>query len=58
MKLKKSLGGKLNKNAVPLNYIKQQLGVGFTLEFIAKDLGIDLESLKRRILRAKRRGEW
>ena len=45
--------------AIDIQYIKKMLLVyGFTMEFIAKDMGVKLSSLERRIERAKKRGEW
>ena len=42
-----------------LNYVYKMLYVcGFDKEFVARDLGIKLDSLERRIERAKERGEW
>lgn len=48
----------MSSETIPLGYIKQKLDQGFDLDWIAKDLGIQLESLKRRITRAKERGDW
>lgn len=45
--------------AINIAYIKRMLVVyGFSKEFIARDIGIKLSSLERRIERAKERGEW
>lgn len=41
----------------PLEYILEQLDRGFTLEFIARDAGVQLESLTRRLDRAKKNGK-
>lgn len=41
----------------PLEYILEQLDRGFTLEFIARDAGVQLESLTRRLDRAKKTGK-
>ena len=41
----------------PLEYILEQLDRGFTLEFIARDAGVQLESLTRRLDRAKKMGK-
>ena len=38
-----------------LEYIRQLMDWGFDMEFIAKDAGIDLESLEARLRRAKQR---
>jgi hypothetical protein len=38
----------------PLEYILEQLDRGFTLEFIARDAGVQLKSLTRRLDRAKK----
>ena len=40
----------------PLEYICEQLDRGFDLEFIAKDAGVQLDSLTRRLDRAKKAG--
>jgi len=40
-----------------LEYILEQLDRGFNLEFIAKDAGVQLESLTRRLDRAKKTGK-
>jgi hypothetical protein len=41
----------------PLEYILEQLDRGFTLEFIARDAGVQIESLTRRLSRAKKMGK-
>jgi DNA-binding transcriptional regulator LsrR (DeoR family) len=42
-----------------LEYIQKMLYVyGFSKEFVARDLGIQVASLDRRIERAKEKGEW
>jgi hypothetical protein len=41
----------------PLEYIFEQLDRGFNLEFIAKDAGVQLDSLLRRLDRAKKTGK-
>lgn len=38
----------------PLEYIFEQLDRGFDLEFIAKDSGVQLDSLTRRLDRARK----
>lgn len=48
-----------NNAPMDLNYVYKMLYVyGFDKEFVARDLGIKLDSLERRIERAKERGEW
>ena len=48
-----------NKIDIDITYIKKMLTVyGFTMEFVAKELGVKLSSLERRIERAKKRGQW
>ena len=44
-------------SSYPLEYILEQLDRGFNLEFIAKDAGVQLESLTRRLDRAKKTGK-
>lgn len=40
-------------------YIQKMLYVyGFSKEFVARDLGIQVTSLDRRIERAKEKGQW
>ena len=41
----------------PFEYILEQLDRGFTLEFIARDAGVQLESLTRRLDRANKAGK-
>jgi hypothetical protein len=41
----------------PLEYILEQLDRGFTLEFIARDAGVQLDSLTRRLDRANKAGK-
>ena len=41
----------------PIDYIFEQLDRGFDLEFIARDAGIQLDSLTRRLDRAKKAGK-
>jgi DNA-binding MarR family transcriptional regulator len=40
----------------PLEYILQQLDRGHNLEFIAKDAGVQIDSLTRRLRRAEKAG--
>jgi AraC-like DNA-binding protein len=41
----------------PLEYILEQLDRGFSLEFIARDAGVQIKSLARRLDRAKKNGK-
>jgi len=41
----------------PFEYILEQLDRGFTLEFIARDAGVQLDSLTRRLDRANKAGK-
>ncbi len=41
----------------PFEYILEQLDRGFTFEFIARDAGVQLESLTRRLDRANKAGK-
>lgn len=41
----------------PFEYIFEQLDRGFTLEFIARDAGVQLDSLTRRLDRANKAGK-
>jgi hypothetical protein len=47
----------MSKQPHSLTYIHQLLAWGFSLEFIAKDAGIDLPSLERRLNRERKRNE-
>jgi DNA-binding MarR family transcriptional regulator len=40
----------------PLEYILEQLDRGHNLEFIAKDAGVQIESVTRRLRRAEKAG--
>lgn len=47
----------MSKQPHSLEYIHQMLRWGFSLEFIAKDAGIDIDSLQRRLDRERKRNE-
>lgn len=47
----------MSKQPHSLDYIKKLLNWGFSMEFIAKDAGIDLDSLERRLYRERKRNE-
>jgi hypothetical protein len=44
-------------SSYPFEYILKQLDRGFTLEFIARDAGVQLDSLIRRLDRANKAGK-
>lgn len=44
-------------NVYPMEYIFEQLDRGFDLEFIARDAGVQFDSLIRRLERAKKAGK-
>ena len=46
---------KLGRSTHSLAYIRQMLEWGFDIEFIARDMGVNLASLEVRLNRAKKR---
>ena len=48
------MGGK--QVSYPLEYILEQLDRGHNLEFIAKDAGVQIDSVTRRLRRAEKAG--
>jgi hypothetical protein len=51
------MGRKEVKRPVSLKYIHQLIDWGFSMEFIARDCGITVESLEMRLYRERRRNE-
>ena len=47
--------GKVNRSTHSLAYIRQMLEWGFDIEFIARDMGVNVTSLEVRLNRAKKR---
>jgi hypothetical protein len=49
------MGRKNQVSAVPIEYIYQLMDWGFSKEFIARDCGINIESLETRLRRNEKR---
>ena len=47
--------GKVTRSTHSLAYIRQMLEWGFDIEFIARDMGVNVTSLEVRLNRAKKR---
>ena len=47
--------GKVSRSTHSLAYIRQMLEWGFDIEFIARDMGVNVTSLEVRLNRAKKR---
>ena len=48
--------GVLVRMSYPIDYILEQLDRGHNLEFIAKDAGVQIDSVTRRLRRAEKAG--